>query len=145
MLTYFALADLEGSSIWRNGVLFTNFHSGHLGISMMDSNTTEYKENKNYFQIIQPLGIRKYFFLIWFCTLLNLELECASLLWAGTSRPIIWNKNLRSLCVSAGWLYNLSVYIYIFFNGQLIMHMILYFLCKEICWVFQHLLFLYFV
>ena len=65
-------------------------------------------------------------------------------LWAGTSRPIILNKNLRSLCVSAGWMYNLSVYIYIF-NGLLIMHTILYFLCKEIRWVFQHLLFLYFV
>ena len=51
-------------------------------------------------------------------------------LWAGTSRPIIWNKNLRRLCVSAGWMYNLRVYIYNF-NGQLIMHMILYFLCTE--------------
>ena len=65
--------------IWRNGVLFTNLHSGHLGISMVDSNTTEYIEKKNYFQIIQPLAIRKYFFLIWFCTLLNPELECAIL------------------------------------------------------------------
>ena len=26
-------------------------------------------------------------------------------LWAGTSRPIIWNKNLKSLCVSAGWIW----------------------------------------
>ena len=65
--------------IWRNGVLFTNLHSGHLGISMVDSNTTEYIEKKNYFQIIQPLAIRKYFFLIWFCTLLIPELECAIL------------------------------------------------------------------
>ena len=68
-------------------------------------------------------------------------------LWAGTSRPIIWNKNLRSLCVSAGWMYILtlgkprpistssrlnvvygicqglpsdilSIYIIIYFNGQ---------------------------
>ena len=31
------------------------------------------------------------------------------LLWAGTSRPIIWNKNLRSLCVSAGWMYILTL------------------------------------
>ena len=30
-------------------------------------------------------------------------------LWAGTSRPIIWNKNLRSLCVSAGWMYILTL------------------------------------
>ena len=28
--------------IWRNDVRFTNLRSGHLGISMMDSNTTEY-------------------------------------------------------------------------------------------------------
>ena len=59
--------------IWRNGVLFTKLHSGHIGISMMDSNTTEYIEKKNYFHIIQPLAIRNYFFLIWFCTLLNPE------------------------------------------------------------------------
>ena len=65
--------------IWRNDVLFNNLHSGHLGISMMDSNTTVYIERKNYFQIIQQLAIRKYFFLIWFCTLLNPELECVSL------------------------------------------------------------------
>ena len=36
------------------------------------------------------------------------------LLWAGTSRPILWNKNLRSLCVSAGWMYKLSV-LYLYF------------------------------
>ena len=41
----------------------------------------------------------------------------------GTSRPILWNKNLRSLCVSAGWMYILSVCI--FLNGQLIIHMML--------------------
>ena len=34
---------------------------------------------KKYFQIIQPLAIRKYFFLIWLCTLLNPELEFVSL------------------------------------------------------------------
>ena len=33
-----------------------------------------YREKK-YFEIIQPLAIRKYFFLIWLCTLLNPELE----------------------------------------------------------------------
>ena len=33
------------------------------------------------------------------------------LLWADTSRPIIWNKNLRSLCVSAGWMYNLKLHL----------------------------------
>ena len=43
----------------------------------------------------------------------------------GTSRPILWNKNLRSLCVSAGRMYKLSVeYIYIF-NEQLIIYMTL--------------------
>ena len=67
-----------------------------------------------------------------------------NLLWAGTSRPILWNKNLRSLCVSAGWIWHsaslgrfvplfidlvygicqglpsdiLSIYIIIYFNGQ---------------------------
>ena len=74
-------------------------------------------------------------------------LQLFILLWAGTSRPIIWNKNLRSLCVSAGWMYILtlgkdrpirtssrldvvywicqglpsdilSIYIIIYFNGQ---------------------------
>ena len=59
--------------IWRNGVLFTKLHSGHIGISMMDSNTTEYIEKKNYFHFIQPLAIRNYLFLIWFWTLLNPE------------------------------------------------------------------------
>ena len=42
-----------------------------------------FQHNKIYreknFQIFQPLAIRKYFFLIWFCTLLNPELECVSL------------------------------------------------------------------
>ena len=38
-------------NVWRNGVLFTNLHSGHLGISMMDSNTTEYIEKKNIFKL----------------------------------------------------------------------------------------------
>ena len=37
--------------IWRNGVLFTNLHRGHLGISMMDSNTTEYIEKKIIFKL----------------------------------------------------------------------------------------------
>ena len=37
--------------IWRSDVLFTNLHSGHLGISMMDSNTTEYIEKKNIFKL----------------------------------------------------------------------------------------------
>ena len=37
--------------IWRNGVLFTNLHSGHLGISMVDSNTTEYIEKKIIFKL----------------------------------------------------------------------------------------------
>ena len=64
--------------IWRNGVLCTNLQSDHLGISMIDSNTTEYIAKK-YFQIIQPLAIRKYIFLIWFCTLFTPELECISL------------------------------------------------------------------
>ena len=41
--------------VWRNDVLFTNLHSGHLGISLMDSNTTELYREKKYFQIIQPL------------------------------------------------------------------------------------------
>ena len=81
--------------------------------------------------------------------ILNTVTFCDSyiLLWAGTSRPIIWNKNLRSLCVSAGWMYILtlgkprpirtssrldvvygicqglpsdilSIYIIIYFNGQ---------------------------
>ena len=44
----------------------------------------------------------------------KIEFFITCLLWAGTSRPIIWNKNLRSLCVSAGWMYNLRIYIYIF-------------------------------
>ena len=35
-----------GKLIWRNDVIFTYLHSGHLGISMMDSNTTEYIEKK---------------------------------------------------------------------------------------------------
>ena len=42
---------------------------------------------------------------------------------------------MRSLCVSAGWMYKLSV-VYNFFNGQLIIHMILHFVCKVIRWVF---------
>ena len=60
----------------RNNVLFANLHNGHLGISMMDSNTTEYIERKNIFKLSSHW---QYFFLIWFCTLLNPELECVSL------------------------------------------------------------------
>ena len=37
--------------IWRNGVLCTNLHSGHLAISMIDSNTTEYIAEKNIFKL----------------------------------------------------------------------------------------------
>ena len=66
------------------------------------------------------------FFLI--LTMVGLFLQLS--LWAGTSRPIIWNKNLRSLCVSAGWMYKLSVVYLYFFNGQLIIQMILYFVWK---------------
>ena len=44
---------------------------------------------------------------------------CIFSLWAGTSRPIIWNTNLRSLCVSAGWMYNLSVYIFFLMDNWL--------------------------
>ena len=33
----------------------------------------------------------------------------SSLLWDGTSRPIIWNKNLRSLYVSVVWMYILTL------------------------------------
>ena len=67
------------------------------------------------------------------------------LLYTGLSRPILWNKNFRSLCVSAGWMYKLSiVYLYLF-NEHLIIHMILYYvdytydtlLCKVIrCFTF---------
>ena len=39
---------------------------------------TEYQKKKK-FQIIQPLAIRIYFFLIWFCTFINPKLECVSL------------------------------------------------------------------
>ena len=42
--------------IWRNDVLFTNLHSGHLGISMMDSNTTEYIEKKKLFSNYPATG-----------------------------------------------------------------------------------------
>ena len=75
----FSIGTKNKQDIWRNGLLFTNLHSGNLGISMVDSTTTDYIEKKKYSQIVQPLAIRKYFFLIWFCTLLNLELECAIL------------------------------------------------------------------
>ena len=74
--------------------------------------------------------------------------EIKMLLWAGSCRPIIWNKNLRSLCVSAVWMLYiltlgkprpirtssglhvvhgicqgltsdiLSIYIILYFNGQ---------------------------
>ena len=48
-------------NIWRNDVLFTNLQSGHLGISMIDFNKTEFIEKIYiFFQIIQPLAIGKY-------------------------------------------------------------------------------------
>ena len=51
--------------------------------------------------------------------------------------PFYEIRNLRSLCVSEGCLHKLSVvYIYFFFNGQFIIHMILYFVCKVIQWIF---------
>ena len=46
-------------------------------------------------------------------------------------RPILWNKNLWNLCVSAGWIYKLSV-VYIFFEWTIDIHVILYFVCKII-------------
>ena len=65
--------------IWRNGVLCTNLHSGHLEINIDRIQHNRIYSEKNYFQITQPLAIRKYFFLIWFCTLFTPELECISL------------------------------------------------------------------
>ena len=50
-------------------------------------------------------------------------------------RPILWNKNLWNLCVSAGWIYKLSV-VYIFFEWTIDIHVILYFVCKIIRLVF---------
>ena len=68
-----------------SNLMDTNFPYGEMmyfllicKAAILDSNKTEYIENF-FFQIMQPLAIRKYFFLIWFCTLLNPELECVSL------------------------------------------------------------------
>ena len=37
--------------IWRNNVLFTNLHSSHLGIIMMDSTQQNILREKNYFKL----------------------------------------------------------------------------------------------
>ena len=48
--------EIFKSPIWRNGVHFANLHSGHLGISMVDSNTTEYIEKKKLFSNYPATG-----------------------------------------------------------------------------------------
>ena len=41
-----------------------------------------------------------------------------------TSRPILWNKNLRSICVSAGWMY--KIYYFFMDNWLYIWYFVLY-------------------
>ena len=74
------MAIVLSNRIWRNDVHFTNWHSSHIGIHMMDSTTIEHLRNEMK-QLFKIRMIWKYSFVIWISfILLDPELKCASLL-----------------------------------------------------------------